>query len=107
MRPIDSSNPFVVLPLTKAGLRISSEAYREFEIFYYKLEKLIPSGREAAIMKTKLQEACNWAVEAVACRPEFQRTDFLNAVPEATPVAQPQVEGQGEISPPEIASKEP
>lgn len=87
-RPPNSSNPFIVLPLTKNGLRISAEIYREFEAFYDKIEHLIPSGREAALARCSLQEACNWAVEAIACRPEYTRKDFLGVD------AQPQEEGQ-------------
>lgn len=85
--PNTLGNPFLILPLTKAGIRISSEIYREFELFYSKMEKLVPSGREASIMKTKLQEACNWSVEAIAILPVYQRTDFM----EPETVAQPQV----------------
>lgn len=40
-----------------------------------KLEKIVPKGREAALMITNLQQACMWAKRGVAQDPSMQRKE--------------------------------
>lgn len=44
----------------------------EFNRLLHRLENIAPTGRELALVKTKLQEAKFWACEAIAKDPRYQ-----------------------------------
>lgn len=52
--------------LNERGLTAVGDVGQVFSDMLYKIEALIPPGRERAIVVTKLQEACFFAKRAVA-----------------------------------------
>ena len=44
------------------------------------VESTIPAGRERALVVTKLQEACNWAVRGAAIQPDHQAGGRTTAI---------------------------
>lgn len=63
---------FAVHRLNEAGMRKAQEIALAFGNLLERLEEFCPSGREMAITKTKLEEACFFAKKAMASQPENQ-----------------------------------
>jgi hypothetical protein len=59
-------------PLNERGVAACNEVRGNFTELLTKIEATIPAGRERSLVVTKLQEACNWAVRAVATTPANQ-----------------------------------
>lgn len=58
--------------LNDDGVRNVAEVRAAFDALLAKVETLTPSGRELAIVKTKLEEACFFAVKGIAVFPTYQ-----------------------------------
>ena len=62
-----ATNPaFAVHKLNDQGLRRAAEIATHFNALLLQLEAQCPSGREMAIVRTKLEEACFFAKKSVA-----------------------------------------
>ena len=60
------TNSFYAKKLTDDQLdRVDTVRHNFSQLFDY-LDSVIPTGREKALYKTKLEEACMWAVEAIS-----------------------------------------
>ena len=66
------ANEFKVHRLNEEGLAKADYLAEEFETLLAKVEKLVPSGRERAIVVTKLQEACFYAKRGLAMQKAYQ-----------------------------------
>jgi hypothetical protein len=58
--------------LNQTGIDACTEIREAFTTLLDKVEATVPTGRPRSLVTTKLQEACNWAVRAVAENPENQ-----------------------------------
>ncbi len=61
---------FQVHMLNEEGKTKAKAIAEAFDECLYRLEQLCPVGRELAITKTKLEEACFFAKKAMASAPE-------------------------------------
>jgi hypothetical protein len=57
---------FQVHMLTDEGKRKAVDIANHFDLLLHQLARLCPEGREFAIVKTKLEEACFFAKKAMA-----------------------------------------
>lgn len=65
---------FQVHKLNAEGLMQAADIAHEFTVFLNTLEAYIgTTSREAAIVRTKLEEACFFAKKAMASKPENQQ----------------------------------
>lgn len=62
--------------LNERGIAACEKIRGDFTELLTQLEATIPPGRERALVTTKLQEACTWAVRAVAVQPSHQAADL-------------------------------
>lgn len=58
--------------LNEQGIQRCNDTRAAFSETLTKIEQLVPPGRERALVVTKLQEACRWAVAGVAAAKENQ-----------------------------------
>lgn len=65
---------FAVHLLNVQGLEKSKAVRRSFSDLLYRLEELLEPGREFALVRTKLEEAQQFAARAVALAPANQAT---------------------------------
>ena len=64
---------FTVHKLTDVGFEKATTVAKTFETALDKIEELVGGdGREMAIVRTKMEEACFFAKKALASRPENQ-----------------------------------
>lgn len=66
------ANEFKVHKLNDLGFEKAEALAREFEALLSKISLVIPTGRERAIVVTKLQEACYFAKMALAMQKAYQ-----------------------------------
>lgn len=66
---------FQVHRLNKYGLAKAGAIAGSFDELLYTLTDLCPAGRELAIVKTKLEEACFFAKKAIANDPANQQEE--------------------------------
>lgn len=59
--------------LNQTGIDACTKLRAAFTELLTTVEATIPPGRERALVVTKLQEACNWAVRGAAIHPDHQR----------------------------------
>jgi len=58
--------------LNEQGVAACNSIRGQFTNLLDLIEAMVPPGRERALVVTKLQEACNWAVRAAAVQPANQ-----------------------------------
>lgn len=63
---------FAFHKLNEAGQKAAKEIAEEFSKLLDKLDTYVVGGREYAICKTKLEEACFFAKKAMAIQPKYQ-----------------------------------
>lgn len=63
--------------LNQTGIDACTKIREGFTSLLDLVEATVPSGRERALVVTKLQEACNWAVRAAAVQPANQELDIF------------------------------
>lgn len=66
------ADEFKVHRLNEQGMQRATEIARTFETCLTALDKMVPQGREKALMITKLQEANFWAKRGIAIDPANQ-----------------------------------
>lgn len=66
------SNEFKVHRLNAQGLAKADELAKYFTELLARVELMVPSGRERAIVTTKLQEACHFAKMGLAMQKAYQ-----------------------------------
>jgi hypothetical protein len=66
---------FEVHLLNETGIARAQQMAVDFNLFLHQLESLVGTaeGREMAIVRTKLEEACFFAKKALANQPQHQR----------------------------------
>lgn len=57
---------FLSYGLGDVGSARTLETKEAFSALLVRIERLVPAGRERAIVLTKLQEACMWATRGIA-----------------------------------------
>jgi hypothetical protein len=73
MREILVHKEFEVHTLNEAGTNNTKQIAACFDVLMNAITDLVPSGRELAIVKTKLEEACFFAKKGIACSPYNQK----------------------------------
>lgn len=58
--------------LNHEGIEKANRIQRGFTEFLKDIEEIVPAGRELAIVRTKLEEACFFAKKGMAVMPENQ-----------------------------------
>lgn len=58
--------------LNEQGVQRCNAARAHFSTLLSEIESLLPAGRERALVLTKLQEACRWAVSGIAAHKDNQ-----------------------------------
>lgn len=69
------ADEFKVHRLNEQGLQRATEIARAFDACLAALDKVLPQGRERALVVTKLQEANFWAKRGIAIDPANQQDE--------------------------------
>lgn len=65
---------FTVHALNDEGLNAVGHIAATFDLLLDQLNQICPDGgREIAIVRTKLEEACFFAKKAISCTPKYQK----------------------------------